>query len=383
MTVSPAGVSIETLTLPHEDPLEHRLLLDEWLTAYPCCSPIERGFLDQAVGALIEMRRIARVRAALRTDKVRTAVLFWERTQEDNVQRHLLHFNVHPPTALVGLLRSAAGCRWALAYWRKLQVAPGRRWHLVWRGPDRGHSASGGLGLHPGSLPVGAGLHHLARLPGDPAQSQEKRDRPDSRRVVRARCAAGAGRAALAGRPGGEPRRLQALVDREIPRLEALEADLRVKYEEPSRAAAQDMELAEVTPREMQLLRSQRLHEQSYQQAVAGLLKAASRPPRRGPAAAAPQRDETALITRPRVTAAAAPEPTVGRSEQRSMSGGARPARSSSAHRGWTRSSTFAAAGRDRAARPATRPQEGALQGLEKPEIKRTRGAASRCRDRW
>ena len=44
---------------------------------------------------------------------------------------------------------------------------------------------------------------------------------------------------------------LQALVDRELPRLRALEESLRVQYEEPSRAEAQVMALASISREEM------------------------------------------------------------------------------------------------------------------------------------
>ena len=68
MTVSDSGFSIETLTLPHEDSAEHRRLYNEWMTAYPCSDPIERGFVQQAIVAQMEKRRLERVRAA-RSDR--------------------------------------------------------------------------------------------------------------------------------------------------------------------------------------------------------------------------------------------------------------------------------------------------------------------------
>ena len=51
MTVSPSAFSIESLTLPHEDPGEHRRIYDQWMTAYPGGDPIEQGYIDQAVTA--------------------------------------------------------------------------------------------------------------------------------------------------------------------------------------------------------------------------------------------------------------------------------------------------------------------------------------------
>ena len=91
--------------------------------------------------------------------------------------------------------------------------------------------------------------------------------------------------------------RLQALVDRELPRLRALEKMLRVQYEEPAKAEAQVMALAAVTKEDMQLLRAERIHEQSFHQAATALLKvrkptAASRMP-------LPREVETLLRARP------------------------------------------------------------------------------------
>jgi hypothetical protein len=100
MTVAHTGFSLETLTLPHEDSAEHRRLHDEWMTAYPCRGPIERGFLQQAVVARIEKRRVERIRATMRTQKVRTAVLFFDRKQEDDVAKCVEHFNVHSCSAI-------------------------------------------------------------------------------------------------------------------------------------------------------------------------------------------------------------------------------------------------------------------------------------------
>src|SRR4029077_10504429 len=105
----------------NEDPSEFRRLYSEWTRAYPSSDPIVQGLIIQAVMAQIEIRRLERIRATVRTDKVRTAVLFWERNQEDTVARYLQQFNIHPPSALVGLLRTAAGCRWAAAYLERLQ----------------------------------------------------------------------------------------------------------------------------------------------------------------------------------------------------------------------------------------------------------------------
>src|SRR4029077_11241089 len=106
---------IEATALPDDDLLAHQQLYNDWKAAYPSTDPIVQGLVLQAVLALIEIRRLERIRATVRTEKVRTALLLWEQTSEDDVATYLYQFNRHPPSALVGLLRSAAGCRWALA----------------------------------------------------------------------------------------------------------------------------------------------------------------------------------------------------------------------------------------------------------------------------
>ena len=74
MTLLNTSFYIERLTLPHEDAAAHRRLYEEWMAAYPCRGPIERGYIHQAVVALLEMDRIERVLTTLRTERVRMAV---------------------------------------------------------------------------------------------------------------------------------------------------------------------------------------------------------------------------------------------------------------------------------------------------------------------
>ena len=58
MILSYSGFSVEALTLAHEDPTEHRRLYNDWMAAYPYGDPIEQAYIDQAVAALIEKRRL-------------------------------------------------------------------------------------------------------------------------------------------------------------------------------------------------------------------------------------------------------------------------------------------------------------------------------------
>ena len=273
MSESPPAFSIDVLTLPHEPPDEHAQLIKEWTDAYPNTDPIVQGLILQAVMALIEMRRLARIRATVQTDKVRTALLFWERNQEDTVERYLQLFNFHAPSALVGLLRSAAGCRWALVFLQRLQKL------LIDDGTWYGLDKIGSIQIQGFSACISefyysetAYLTWLDTVAAQPNPKQADIDRIlDPVNVPKSLLDRDV---PLWPRDPAESRaRLQAMLDCQIPRLQALEQTLRVQYEDPSRAEAQTMALADVTKQDMALIRAQRIHEQSYLQASTALMK--------------------------------------------------------------------------------------------------------------
>ena len=277
MTVPLESGSIETLALPHEDPREHARLVQEWTTAYPDPTPVESGLIDQAVRALVELQRLARTRATLRTQKVRTARRDLERDQEDTVAQWRDKFNGDCPSALVGLLRSAAGCRWAITYWSELarQLEADGTWFGAFRiGAIQFQGQSACIDeLYYSEAAFTTWSDCLACQPNPKQKDIDVvLDRRNIPKALQDRDVP------LWPRDPGESRaRLQALVDRELPRLRALEETLRVQYEEPERAEAEVMALASVSRDEMQLLRAQRMHEQSYLQASTALMKVRGR----------------------------------------------------------------------------------------------------------
>jgi hypothetical protein len=290
--VTNPGLPIEANALPDDDALEHRRLYNEWKSAYPNSDPIVQGLILQAVLALVEIRRLERVRATVRTEKVRTALLFWEQENEDHVERYLQQFNIHPPSALVGLLRSAAGCRWAVAFLERLQKLLNEEG--TWYSDDViGSIQIQGLSACLDDLYYSeqAFLTTIDCLAAQPAPKKKDIDRLLDPAIIPKGLQDRD--VPLWPRDPVECRaRLQAMLDRETPRIRLREATLRVQYEDPSRAEARTMALAEVTKDEMQLLRAQRMHEQSYLQASTALMKfskqAAARPVKRKAAEAAP-----------------------------------------------------------------------------------------------
>jgi hypothetical protein len=273
MTLPASDVFLETLTLPHEDPGAARRLLDEWLTAYPDPTPIERGYIEQAVTALVEKRRLARVLATIRTEKVRNAVLYFEQSQEDDAAACLRHFDVEPRSAVRGLTRTAEGCRWAINYLERLAAmiaADGTLYgrfilglihmqgccarldylyqseeaYTTWidciGAQPNPRKADVDTILNPKYIPVSFIQRGTTLWPRDPAE-----------------CRA----------------RLQAFLDRELARLRVIEEAFRVQYEDPERAEAKDQALGKITREEQSLLRAQRLQDQAYAQAVTALEK--------------------------------------------------------------------------------------------------------------
>jgi hypothetical protein len=277
MTLPLESDSRETLTLPTEVPREHAALLQEWTTAFPDPNPVERGWIEQAVRALIALRCLARVQETRRTQGVRLAVLFYERTQEDQVAHWLDHFNIHPPSARVGLLRSAAGCRWAIQAWLKLDSE--LKAHGTWYGEFRLNAIQlQGLSACVPKLyySVQAFTTWVDALATQPNPKQKDIDRVVNPQVI-PKGLVERGIPVWPRDPDACRARMRALIDTELPRLRALEETLRTQFEDPERAEAQVSALAVLDREDRDLLRAQRMHEQSYLQASTAFLKVRGR----------------------------------------------------------------------------------------------------------
>ncbi len=260
--------------MPHEDAAENRRFYERWVAAFPSRDPIVRGFIQQAVVAQLEKRRLERVRAGLRTERVRTAVLYYERDQEDEVIKCTHEASVCVPDAMRHMLRSAPGCRWAIGHWEKLKkklTDDG-----TWYGVDRIYAIQLlGFSACPDQLFLEEDAYTIWL---DCVVTQPNPRQKDIDLILET------SRVPLSMRerdlklwPGNKAEsqtRLWAIVNRELPRLQALEKMLREMYEEPARAAAEDLALAQVRKAGMGLLRAERMHEQSYAEAVRGLQKA-------------------------------------------------------------------------------------------------------------
>jgi hypothetical protein len=234
-----------------------------------------QGLIDQAISAVDDRAECLRSRAALRADVVRTAERYWEEAQEDAVARNERMFHISPRTAVVNLKRSAAGCRWLIAQWERLEKALAA--HGSWYGGDRidailllGFSASvDDLYLCEDAYWIWvhclAAQHNTKQRDIDLALDGRIMPKSLQDREI----------AVWPRDPAASRAELAAIVARELSLLRAREELLRLRYEEPARAAAQEQALARLAcaREEVALLRAQRGHEQAFERACRMLLK--------------------------------------------------------------------------------------------------------------
>jgi hypothetical protein len=208
-----------------------------------------------------------------RTEKARTAEIAYRQNREDEVRYYVQRFNQDPDACLAGLKRSAAGVRHLISRWEELNTALCDEG--TWYGAHRceailmqGHAA----GFDQLFLSEVAWKTWVDCLAAQPLIRQSD---------VNMLCAPDIVPQSIQDRGGplwqpdaaASRARLHAIVDRELPRLRVLEAELRRQYEEPALAAAKDMALAKLTRDETALLRALRSHEGAFLKATQALEK--------------------------------------------------------------------------------------------------------------
>ena len=114
------GLTIEKYALLTENAPELGAELDEWHGFYRGASPGERTLLDMAVMASVHLRRILACLTETVNQQVRTAIFHFDCEQEDEIQRFRDMLESRPGVAVVGLKRSALGCRFLILRWERL-----------------------------------------------------------------------------------------------------------------------------------------------------------------------------------------------------------------------------------------------------------------------
>jgi hypothetical protein len=257
----------------HDDTRIARRRLEEWCQAGTTLSPAAHGLIAQALFALDEAERCKRLLAVQRTEKARTAEIAYRQNREDEVRYYVQRFNQDPDACLAGLKRSAAGVRHLISRWEELNTALGDEG--TWYGAHRceailmqGHAA----GFDQLFLSEVAWRTWVDCLAAQPLIRQSDVDMLCATDIV-PQSIQDRGGPLWQPDAAASRARLHAIVDRELPRLRALEAALRTQYEEPALAAAQDMALAKLTRDETALLRALRSHEGAFLKATQALEK--------------------------------------------------------------------------------------------------------------
>jgi hypothetical protein len=270
-----------------------RRRLAEWCQADGPISPLAQGLIAQALFALDEIERCKRLLAVQRAEKERLAEMRWREAREDEVRSLVRLFNDDPETALAQLKRSAEGLRYLIR--RLIDISNNLLHDETVYGTDRvaliqmqGHSAI---------------IDHLyfSEVAWETFRDCLAAQPNPKPRDIEMICAADVVPKSIRDRalplwpvdPEAARARLRAIVDRELPPLVALEAELRTAYEEPGLAAAKAMALAELARDKWALLRALRSHEAAFCQATRALEKL------RRPATGAPAPLDAALATPP------------------------------------------------------------------------------------
>jgi hypothetical protein len=267
------GLKIEALATGDESPADGRARLDQAYAAYRPTTPGDVALVDQVIASSLAAERCRRLEARLRTEKLRTAELRWERQQEDDVAKYVFMLELNPYEAVPHLKRSAAGCRYLASEWRRLAAV------LAALGTWFQHDRMTAIMLQGCSalfddlyISETAFLTWFHSLGSQPRIQERDVELVQDRRLV-PKPIQDRGEPVWPPDPAASRAYLAAIVARELPPVVALEEKLRVEYEEPARAAARELDQIENSKHEARLLRDLRSHERSVQLAHQALMK--------------------------------------------------------------------------------------------------------------
>jgi hypothetical protein len=130
-----AGLFIENLALPDEEPARCPAVLDQWLAEFPPASTGDRLLVEQLTVASIEKERARQARAAMLHEKVRTAAYRFDCRQQAEVEAAAALLVKSPAEAVARLGRTAAGVRYLIGRWERLKAVFAVE--QTWYGQDR------------------------------------------------------------------------------------------------------------------------------------------------------------------------------------------------------------------------------------------------------
>jgi hypothetical protein len=264
--------NVAAFVLPDEPPGRCQTLLDSWLAEFPPAHSGDRALIDQLVVASRDREHALDARSALLTERIRTAELRYDQAQQQQVDACVALLPSDPVKALAGLNQTAAGTRYQIQRWERLEAI--LKVEGCWYGQDRAeaimlqgaragreHMAGSEAAyittlycIHAAPEENVPGLRELA----DPAvKPKQFMDHHASLWMLL---------------PTHARELLGALVSHHLGPLRAREEWLRIHIEDPGRAAS--VQAARVlTGKDLAVLRAERLANQSFHQAYQALLK--------------------------------------------------------------------------------------------------------------
>jgi hypothetical protein len=281
---------IESFATPLEDPAALRAELNAWYQLYQPSTPGECTLLDMAVMAGIDSRRARSQLAAIVADQVRTAIYRFDCAQEDEVARYQEMWATAPAAAILGLKRSALGCRFLISHWSRLLTLICEE--KTWFGADRDRAI-----LLQGGRPTLEELPkseaaYLTYLYCLMAQPRDRTDADflllDSDHAMPESC-----KDRQTERWLGPPEVCRAMLrdkaEREIAKLRVREELLRTHFEAPARDESELRRQVLESPQGMQLQRQIQMHDLAYHRAYNAFVAGRRETARTGKPAGMPQ----------------------------------------------------------------------------------------------
>ena len=264
------ALDIEALALPDEEPGRLSALLQELLDQWRPATRTAQALVEQLTIATIEKQRLVRARTAILAEQVRTAEYRFDQAADIEVESYVELLPSQPARALAGLMRRAAGLRWLIGRWQRLETILSVQ--ETWYGQDR-DEATLLQGSRPGlenlSASETAYLTHLYCLCAQPSPKPA-----DINDLANPAVKPAAMRDHDPDDWAPSPRKCrQLLVDLAagtLARLRLRAEYLRVHVEEPARAVAREQARV-LSGKELALLTAERHHDQMFHRAERAL----------------------------------------------------------------------------------------------------------------
>ena len=265
---------IEEYALLTENAPELGAKLDHWYSFYQPATPGECEWLDMAVMASVQARRVLACLTATVNHQINTAFFDFDREQEDEVARYRAMLETQPGAAVVGLKRSALGVRFLIGRWERLLRLIQEEGTLYGNDRNEAINYQGARASKPEDLfqSEGAYLTWLYCLMCQPAPKDEQFVAMGNEKWMPA---------SLMDRPPAEwlgeaslcRKLLVERAERELAYLRPREERLRLNYETPARDGAEIRRQVLQGPVGARLLREAESHNRHYHRAYNAFLK--------------------------------------------------------------------------------------------------------------